>query len=85
MRLTWWCCGKGRFGSRSVSIRPGTTQLAAVAGELVREGPREPDQAGLGRHHVGALFGARVTAEATNVDDGAKRHSPANAPKRTSR
>jgi len=58
-----------------VAIRPGTTQLArdAVAGELVREGPREPDQAGLSRHHGGALFGARVTAEATNGDDGAAR------------
>jgi hypothetical protein len=62
---------------RQVRFAPGVDQTRRLAvdrdlvgGEFVRERPREPNKAGLGRHDVGALLGAGVTADAADVDDG---------------
>src|SRR5262245_28850711 len=48
----------------------------SVGGQIMGERAGEADDAGLGRHHMGAIRGSRMRAESADVDDGARAGQP---------
>ena len=57
----------------------------AVGREIMGECAGEADDAGFCRHHMGAIRGARMRAQAADIDDGARRRTGAAPAGRLSR